>query len=449
MTDIFRAYDIRGVFGEDLTEDIAEDIGKAFGTHLGTGKKVCIGRDPRHSGDAIENAFVSGLVNVGCNATLVGMLPIPVLSFLVWKKGYDAGIYISASHNPPEYNGVRFRSANGHGYLYSDTDIKAIFEEKRFRRNGAGYVEKYSRALAMDEYLGYIRGNIDIDRKVKIVLDPGNGSACVTQDLYREIGCEVLSINTEINGNFPGRGPEPSEETLEEASELVVEANADFGIGFDADADRGIIIDNLGRIVPAEKVAIIIAREMKNVQKGERKVVAGFDCSISIEKECAKSGIDVTRSKVGDVFVANEVKKHHAILGVERSGHFFLPMFQYSDDPFIMSLKLAEILASTDEKLSEIIDQIPDYPYYSRSFECKDDMKPTVMKRMEKELRDEFTLDLTDGIKILTDDWMILIRPSNTQPLIRLYIETAAGNLDELIYRFEPMLVETINDHAI
>ena len=446
---IFRAYDIRGIFGEDFTAEIAEDVGKAFGTHLGLGKKVCIGKDPRNSGDIIENAFVSGLVNVGCNAVLVDMLPIPVLSFLTWKKGYDAGVYISASHNPPEYNGIRFRSKYGHGYLYSDTNIMAILGEKKFRKirpDEIGYIKKYSREVAINEYLEYIRKNLDIKRKIRIVLDPGNGSACVAQGLYRGVGCEIRGINTKVDGNFPGRGAEPTEKTLEGASKLVVIDNADFGIGFDADADRGIVIDNFGRVVPAEKVAIIIAREMIKAQKEKGKIVAGFDCSMLIEKECAKLGIEVIRSRVGDIFVANAVKERHAMIGVEHTGHFFLPMFQYSDDPFTMSLKLAEILSKTDEKLSEIVDQIPDYPHYSKSFECADDTKFSVMEEIKVDLgKKGYTMDLTDGIRILTDDWTVLIRASNTQPLIRLYVQTAAGNLSKLTKRFEPKLVELIN----
>jgi phosphomannomutase len=446
---IFRAYDIRGIFGEDFTAEIAKDVGKAFGTHLGLGKKVCIGKDPRNSGDIIENAFVSGLVNVGCNAVLVDMLPIPVLSFLTWKKGYDAGVYISASHNPPEYNGIRFRSKYGHGYLYSDTNIMAILGEKKFRKirpYEIGYIKKYSREVAMNEYLEYIRKKLDIKRKIRIVLDPGNGSACVAQGLYRGVGCEIRGINTKVDGNFPGRGAEPTEKALEGASKLVVIDNADFGVGFDADADRGIVIDNFGRVVPAEKVAIIIAREMIKAQKEKGKIVAGFDCSMLIEKECAKLGIEVIRSRVGDIFVANAVKEHQAMMGVEHTGHFFLPMFQYSDDPFTMSLKLAEILSKTNKRLSEIADRIPDYPHYSKSFECADDTKFSVMEEIKIELGKEgYSMDLTDGIRILTDNWVVLIRVSNTQPLIRLYVQTAAGNLSELTERFEPKLVELIN----
>jgi len=325
----------------------------------------------------------------------------------------------------------------------------AIFWKKKFRKirpDGIGYIKKYSREVALNEYLKYIRKNLDIKRKIRIVLDPGNGSACVAQGLYREVGCEIRGINTRVDGNFPGRGAEPTERTLEGACKLVMVANADFGIGFDADADRGIVIDNLGRVVPAEKVAIIIAREMVKVQKEKGKIVAGFDCSMLIEKECAKLEIEVIRSRVGDIFVANAVKEHHAMIGVEHTGHFFLPMFQYSDDPFTMSLKLAEILSKTDEKLSQIVDQIPDYPHYSKSFECADDTKFRVMEEIKIEFGKEgYSMDLTDGIRILTDDWTVLIRASNTQPLIRLYVQSAAGNLNGLVERFEPKLAEIIN----
>ncbi|MHC1636462.1 MAG: phosphoglucomutase [Candidatus Methanospirareceae archaeon] len=437
---IFRAYDIRGIFGKDLTTEIAKDIGSAFGTHMIDigAKEICIGKDPRKSGDVLEGAFVEGLVNTGCNATLVGMVPLPVLSYLVWRK-YDAGVYISASHNPPEYNGIRFRGDDGAGLLYTDTNIKDFFDKKEFKK-GKGEIKRYSGEKAKEEYLKHIKSKIEIKREVKIVYDAGNGSACVVYDLYQKLGCEIIPLNIVPDGDFPGRGAYPSEETLKEARDLVIDEEADFGIGFDADADRGIIIDDTGRVVPPEKIALIIAKD-----RGEGKIVAGFDCSMIIERECEKMGMEVIRSRVGDVFVADAVKKSGAMIGVERSGHFFLPEFHYFDDPFVMSLKLAEILSKKDEKLSSMVDRIPDYPYYSRAFECPDDVKFEVMKEIKEELRKEFgSLDLTDGIKVLRKDFMILVRPSNTEPLIRMYVEVAEGDLEELVKETEERVKEVI-----
>jgi phosphomannomutase len=197
-------------------------------------------------------------------------------------------------------------------------------------------------------------------------------------------------------------------------------------VGFDPDADRGIIIDDLGRVLPPEKVAIIIAR--RRYKPGDL-VISGFDCSMMLERELEKDGIHVLREKVGDVFVANRVKNEGAVLGVERSGHFFLPEFQYSDDPFAMSLVLAEII-SGGEKLSLLADEIPDYPYMQKSIRIDGDPS-AVMLRLEEALA-RMEPDTLDGLKITTESHSALIRPSNTEPIIRLYIETVGNDMADL-----------------
>ena len=206
-------------------------------------------------------------------------------------------------------------------------------------------------------------------RSLKVVLDMGNGSACTMASFYRNLGFDSFVINGTMDGLFPGRGPAPNEESLRPACQEVLQKQADYGVGFDPDADRGIIIDDLGRVLPPEKVAIIIAR--RRYKPGDL-VISGFDCSMILERELEKDGIKVKREKVGDVFVANRVKDSGAVLGVERSGHFFLPEFQYSDDPFAMSLAMGEII-SQGEKLSVLADEIPDYPYKQISIRLNED----------------------------------------------------------------------------
>jgi phosphomannomutase len=246
-------------------------------------------------------------------------------------------------------------------------------------------------------------------------------------------------INGSMDGNFPGRGTAPNEETLQPACRIVVNNKADYGVGFDPDADRGIIIDDLGRVLPPEKVAIIIAR--RRYKPGDL-VISGFDCSMILERELEKDGIRVKREKVGDVFVANRVKNESAVLGVERSGHFFLPEFQYSDDPFAMSLAIAEIISS-GEKLSELADEIHDCPYMQLSIHLKED-PAAVMQRLKEALAREEP-DTTDGLKMTTDSYSILIRPSNTEPILRLYIETTGNDMKELEARYEQIIHQAMS----
>jgi phosphomannomutase / phosphoglucomutase len=429
--NVFKAYDIRGLYGLELTEDLAKRVGKAFGSYAQG--NIALGRDTRISGPSLQKAFLEGILSTGCQVHSYGVVTIPIMSFMTKTSGFRAAAYISASHNPPEYNGIRFRTGDGYGLLYHDTEIMTFFNQGDFTI-GTGKLIDCSTGEAIRRYGNYVAKRLDLNRNLKIVLDMGNGSACTMRSLYDYFGFHSIILNGSMDGNFSGRGPAPTEESLFSASSAVVEETADLGVGFDPDADRGIIIDDKGRVLPPEKVAIILAR--KRYEPGD-VVISGFDCSMILEKELEPDGIRVMRERVGDVFVANRVKNSGAVLGVERSGHFFLPEFQYSDDPFAMTLALGEII-SNGEKLSELADQIPVFPYIQKSIRI-DENPASVMLKL-KDILAKFEPDTTDGLKILTESYSVLIRPSNTEPLIRLYIETTANDLKDLTDRFEKII---------
>ncbi len=421
---VFRAYDVRGVYGTELTEDLVRRVGQSFGSFAGGGA-VALGRDTRISGPSLQKAFLEGLLETGCSVYSYGVIPIAVISFITSRQKLKAAAYISASHNPPEYNGVRFRTGDGYGLLYKQSAIMKFYKEGGFIQ-GQGQLKEGSAQVAIDDYGQYVKGLIHFDHKLKVVLDMGNGSACSMASFYRNLGMDSTVINGEMDGLFSGRGPAPNEKSLQPACQEVIRTGSDFGVGFDPDADRGMIIDDLGRVLPPEKVAIIIAR--RRYKPGD-KLISGFDCSMMLERELEKDGIHVLRERVGDVFVANRVKNEGAVLGVERSGHFFLPEFQYSDDPFAMSLVLAEII-SQGEKLSALADEIPDYPYLQKSIRIEGDPS-AAMLRLEEALS-AMEPNTLDGLKITTEACSVLIRPSNTEPIIRLYIETVGDDMAEL-----------------
>ncbi len=428
---VFRAYDVRGIYGTDLTEDLVKRVGESFGSYARG--EVSLGRDTRISGPTLEKAFLEGVLCTGCEVQSYGIIPIAILSYVTWADRLKAAAYISASHNPPEYNGVRFRTCDGYGLLYNETEIMRFYREGGFL-SGEGREDHCKREDAIERYRQYVAGKLHLSPGLKVVLDMGNGSACTMMDFYQRLGFDAIPVNATMDGSFPGRGPAPTEESLLPASREVLSTKADYGIGFDPDADRGIVIDDRGRVLPPEKVAIIIAR--RRYKPGDL-VISGFDCSMILERELEKDGIKVQREKVGDVFVANRVKNSGAVLGVERSGHFFLPEFQYSDDPFAMSLALGEII-SDKEVLSELADQIPDYPYMQKGIRLKED-PAGVMLRLKDALAGQEP-DTTDGLKITTESYSILIRPSNTEPLLRLYVETTQNDLKELTERYEQII---------
>jgi phosphomannomutase len=412
-------------------------IGQAFGSCYNK-ETIAVGRDTRVSGPSLESAFIDGVVSVGCNVENYGVIPIPLISFITLIDHLSAAAYISASHNPPEYNGVRFRKSEGYGMLYRrDTNFMTYYDQEAFSA-GLGFEKKCDPKHAISRYTNYVNKKIKLNNSLKIVLDMGNGSACTMGKLYKDLGYDPVIINGNEDGMFRGRGSAPTEESLQKAAKCVVSSKADYGVGFDADADRGLIIDDKGRIVQPEKIAIILAR--RRYSPGDL-VIAGFDCSMILEQELKLDGIRVERERVGDVFIANRVKESKAVVGVERSAHFFLPEFQYSDDPFAMSFALGEII-SEGEKLSVLSDQIPEYPYKQIRIHLNEDPSG-VMLRLEDVLAKE-NPDKTDGLKIITDSYSVLIRPSNTEPILRLYIETKGNDMNELEIEYEQKIHEAM-----
>ncbi len=429
---VFRAYDVRGVYGTDLTEELVRRVGESFGSFAGGGS-VSLGRDTRTSGPSLQKAFLDGVLTTGCDVHSFGIIPIAILSYITWADKLKAAAYISASHNPPEYNGVRFRTSDGYGLLYQDSSIMKFYREGGFL-SGKGIKTDHEPEAAIERYRQYVAGKLNLHRPLKVVLDMGNGSACTMASFYQKLGFDSFVLNGTMDGHFPGRGPAPNEESLRPACQQLLQNRADFGVGFDPDADRGIVIDDQGSVLPPEKVAIIIARAR---YKPGDLVISGFDCSMILERELEKDGIKVTREKVGDVFVANRVKNSGAVLGVERSGHFFLPEFQYSDDPFAMSLALGEII-SQGEKLSALADEIPDYPYKQISIRLNEDPGGVMLRLKDALARME--PDTTDGLKITTDSYSVLIRPSNTEPILRFYIETTGGDMADLEEKYKKII---------
>lgn len=449
VEDIFRAYDVRGVYGEDLTPDVALRIGRAFGTHLGGKGAVCLGRDGRTSSPVIARSFSAGLSSTGVEVHDIGMVPIPVSNFATMRGGFAGGAYITASHNPPRYNGVRFRHPDGSGYTEENGRVKEMFLSGQFGAcawDAAPPIEEPGSGPALREYTRFLTDRIAPARKLKVVIDAGNGVGGISAlPVFRRLGFEVHAINSKVDGRFPNRSPHPTDESVGGLKRAVKRWGADFGVAYDGDADRVLFVDDGGRAVQTEKIGVLLARQLLKERPAgfEPVVLANVPCSMLLEDEIGKAGGTVKRVRVGDVFVCQALKATKAVLGVEISAHLFLPTFYIFDDPLLASLKAAEILSKGGEPLSRFADSIPSYPMVEKEIPCPDAVKFQVVERVTERFRSAGArIDLTDGVKVVRDDSWALVRPSNTQPIIRLFAEARTREgLDALVREFEVEVV--------
>jgi len=424
---IFRAYDVRGIFNKDLTTEIAEKIGKGFGTFIGEGKNISVGMDGRLSGKVLRDGIFAGLTSVGCDVIDIGMVPTPVLYFNVANKGLDGGIMITASHNPPEWNG--FKIVKKMALPCSDgmglEQVKEnVFKDKFNPSKRKGVVKKYEKILS--DYFEYVLQRIKIGKKLKVVLDPGNGVSSLTApELFKRLGFDVVVLNEKIDGNFPAHPPEPTEENLQQLKEEVVRVNADFGVAYDGDGDRAVFVDEKGNVISSGSVIIMIFAKYFLEKQKNAKIVFDVCSSKAVEDVIKTNGGIPIVSKVGYAHIKNKMSEEGAVFGGEYSNHLYFSEMYYIDDGVFGSLKMAEILSNTDKKLSEIVDSIPKYPaIFDWNFTCPDEVKFDVIKKLKNksEKLGMKIIDL-DGVKLLFDDGWVLWRASNTQPQIKVYVE--------------------------
>jgi phosphomannomutase/phosphoglucomutase len=434
---IFRAYDIRGIFGDDLTEEVATRIGAAFAKFI-DGKTVVVGRDVRISGEKLRDALISGLVS-RCDVTDVGVVPTPLLYFAANRLKRDAGIMVTASHNPPQWNGFKaFRGQKGSIYG-KDMQIirdyaKAVDLKKLSEKRG----KAASHEGIIGEYQDFVQSKIQLGRKLKIVADTANGTCgLVAPALFERLGCEILTLNKEPDGTFPAHLPVPKEETLGELMKEVVQQKADFGVGYDGDGDRAVFIDEKGKLIPGDLTLLIFAKDA--LQKHPRgKVVYELSCSMAVEEYVKKLGGIPLVERVGHTFIMDKMIREQALLGGEKSSHFYFADIYGMDDGTFASMKLAEILSKSDETLSEMVAALPQYPsVYEKNFEVSDSRKFAVIENVRSQFK-RFglkTLDI-DGVKLIEEDGWVILRASNTEPVIRVSAEARTKEKLNKLYYF-------------
>ncbi len=446
---IFRAYDIRGIFGKDLTPEIMLGIGLALGTMMkrkSLGGDIVVGNDIRISSEVLSHALISGLRSSGINVTDVGTVPFGVCFFSGWKLKSGVTAFITASHLGPEWNGLKMRTGEGISFTKEDNQ-----EVGRMVRDGDFEItpEKIGKIQAYDmkdAYMEFMSRNFKINKRLKIVVDCGNGSMCLTApELFEKLGFEVVRLFCDVDSRFPNRPSEPSPQNIKSLIGRVLEEKADFGIAFDGDGDRAALVDDKGRILTGNENGLIIGRNILAREKG--KIIVTVACSMGFERQLQPLGAEIVRIQVGDTYVVAECKRQKAILGVEESNHMVLPDYFAFDDSILIPLKISEIICESGKKLSGIIDEFQIYPFEEIVFKCSDNNKFKVIENVQKRLSAKYEkVNTIDGIRIEFEDGWALMRAANTSPKIRLSVESESQEgLDRLKAEFSKLLEYEIN----
>lgn len=445
MGKLFGTSGVRGVVGKQITPELVMDLGLALATNLGNSGTVVVGKDPRTSSDMLESCLISGLLSGGCDVKRLGIVPTPVVSFAVRRLNAKAGVMITASHNPPEYNGIKFWDSSGMAYSPKlEDEIEGIYFGKQMKRVGWDRIGDVREVEVLTGYIDEVAAAVRLKRGYKVVVDCGNGAgSLVSPHLLRRLGCKVIALNSHIDGFFPGRGLEPSPENLGELCSVVKSTGADLGLAHDGDADRIAAVDELGRVAQADKLLGLVAVHQVG-RKGD-VVVTTVDASSVVDDSVGKRGGKVVRTRVGDVSVAAEVKKHRAVFGGEPSGAWIFPSVHPAPDGPLAAVKILELLDSTGKKLSELLGTLPEYPTAREKVACPNERKARTMEKLEARLKKEFpdvvrTLTI-DGIRLELKDGWVLIRPSGTEPYIRV---TAEGRTPERVMEIAEKAVKVL-----
>ena len=433
---IFRAYDVRGIYGSDLTENVAWKIGAAFGTLLEGSGKVVLGRDGRLSSPSIAKAVASGLTEAGCDVLDMGLIPTPALYFGIKASGAKGGIMVTASHNPPEWNGLKICDSKARlmGMGLGLEKIKEIVEQERFRLEGNGQIVD-SRQL-LEEYADFLLAKVDIAEGISVVLDPGGGSSSVlAKKLFERAGCDVYVINEEIDPYFKARSPDPDPDDLEDLKEEVLKRGASLGIAFDGDGDRSVFVDDRGRGILGDVALAVYARHFLKGRRGA-KVVYEVSCTKAVEDVTKEMGCIPVVCRVGHAFLMDLMLRENAFLGGEISSHFYFGDVQIYSDGLFAGLRMLEVI-SKEGKLSSLIDGLP--KYFSSPIvvvPVPDEVKFKLVEETGSVVRGRGlkTLEI-DGVKAYTENGWFLVRASNTKPEIKIRAESKSEEGLKMLFR--------------
>lgn len=422
---LFGTFGVRRKANEVLTPEFASKLAAAYGTLVNG--SVAVGGDTRTSTPMIKHAVISGLLSSGCRVIDLGILPTPAVQFAV-RNYYDGGVIITASHNPPQDNGIKFVDVDGIG-IPDDMEEKIedmFFAENPHRASWDQIQEVETNPGLIEEYIENVIDRVDQEAiknaELKVVVDCGSGAACFTTPyLLRRLGCKVTTLNCQPDGFFPGRDPEPTEDNLQDLIKAVKTLDADLGIAHDGDADRTICIDENGNFVFGDKTFALVEKYMLKENKGGL-IVTTVATSSAIYDIAEEYGGEVAATRVGDLLVARELKDKDGLFGGEENGGLIFPDFVYGRDAALSTAKIVEIISREKKTLSKLIEELPSYQSEKRKIKCPDERKSEIMKKVA-EATSEYEVETKDGVKIFTEDGWVIIRPSGTEPIFRCFAE--------------------------
>lgn len=431
MTDpsIFRAYDIRGTYPDQLTAEVAGLIGKGFGTYLRRlfdleSPKVVVGMDCRTHSAELHDAFIEGLISTGCQVTNIGLSPSPFLYFVNTEGAFDGGCNITASHNPKQYNGFKLITRKGHA-VFGD-EIQKIYQltDKNDFEKGEG---SKLNGDYLDFYIRKIKKIFDFKKALKIVIDTANGVAGnIYPKVLRHLGHDVVELYTDCDGEFPNHEADPIvEANLEDLKAKVLETKADIGLGFDGDGDRVGVVTEKGEFIPADPILMLLARDALSRHPG-RAIVFTVSNSQSLFDLVEKWGGKPVMCQVGHSYVEDAMSKNNAILGGEQSGHFFLPedYFPY-DDALVTACRLLKILSDGDRPFSDLLSDFPKtYAEPEIRPYCPDNVKFEIIQKVTDHFKEKYPAVMIDGVRLdFGNGGWAGIRASNTSPRLSITME--------------------------
>jgi phosphomannomutase/phosphoglucomutase len=448
--EIFRAYDVRGVYGRDFAEEDAKLIGLAFATYLGgEGKRISVGWDVRKSSRSLASALIDGLSLTGATVLSLGLVPTPIVYFAVANWNLDGGVVVTSSHNPPEWNGFKLCRENALlcGWGTGLEEVKKIIDSKMFRYSAfKGRVEEAGERI-LEEYENYLldsfKGRIG---RLKVLIDPGNGSCSVIgKKILQKSGLTVESMNDYPDGGFPSRSPEPTEESLSALRKMVKDGGYDFGVGYDGDGDRALFVDDEGNVIRGDVVLALFVKHFLRDKPGE-KIVYEVSCSKLVEEVSRENRVVPVMSRVGHTFILGKMVSEKAFFGGEISSHLYFGEIYGLDDAIFATLKVAQLLTLTGRKLSELVSELPKYEFLRKDYGVPDKVKFMVVNDLarvfEKEGRKTITID---GVRVELEDGWFILRASNTLPQVKLAAEARSRQaLEEIVRYAETRLKETL-----